>query len=75
MKVYLIKQHQTDSEYNDFIVAVVDSESKAKQLCREYNKEYAENVGLDKTGLFTGEYDCDFSGCYHYYDYFSMIVK
>lgn len=75
MLVYLIKQHQTESEYDKYIVDVVDDEEKAKQLCREYNKEYAYNVGLDETGLFTGVYDIDFSGCYHYYDYFVMKVK
>ena len=72
MKVWLVKQHQTESEYDNYIVHVFDSEEKAKAKCREYNKEYAENVGLSELGDWTGEILCDF---YHYYDYFVMEVK
>lgn len=38
MKVYLVKQHQTDSEYDNYIVDVVDSEEKAKAKCIKYLK-------------------------------------
>ena len=42
MKVWLVKQHQPESLYDNYIVDVVDSEEKAKAKCREYNKDYAE---------------------------------
>ena len=50
MKVYLVKQHQTESEYDNYIVHVFDTEEKAKSKCREYNKEYKHDVrSLDGT--------------------------
>lgn len=73
MRVWLVKQHQTESEYDNYIVDVVDSEEKAKAKCREYNKEYALNVGVNSLYDWTGEITDEF--VYHYYDYFSMEVK
>ena len=73
MKVWLVKQHQTDSEYDNYIVGVFDSQDKAIAKCREYNKEYADNVGLNTLGDWTGEINDE--SYYHYYDYFSMDVK
>lgn len=73
--VYLVKQHQADSEYDNYIVDIFDSEEKARAKCQEHNKEYADNVGLDEQGNFTGEYDINGNGYYHYYDYFSMVLK
>lgn len=73
MKVWLVKQHQPESPYDNYIVDVVDSEEKAKAKCREYNKDYAENVGLNELGDWTGEILSDWN--HHYYDYFSMEVK
>ena len=73
MQVWLVKQHQTESEYDNYIVDVVDTEDKAKALCREYNKEYALNVGVNSLYDWTGEITDEH--VYHYYDYFSMDVK
>lgn len=73
MIVWLVKQHQTESDFDNWIVDVVDSEDKAKVKCREYNKEYANNVGLNTLGDWTGEILDDY--VHHYYDYFAMEVK
>lgn len=73
MIVWLVKQHQTESDFDNWIVDVVDSEDKAKVKCREYNKEYATNVGLNTLGDWTGEILNDY--IHHYYDYFAMEVE
>lgn len=73
MKVYLVKQHQSESEFDNYIVDVVDSEEKAKAKCREYNKDYSRNVKLNEFGDWTGELLNEF--VYHYYDYFTMNVE
>ena len=73
MKIWLVKQHQTDSEYDNYIVDAFDSKDKAIAKCREYNKEYADNVGVNELYDWTGEITDD--SYYHYYDYFSMDIK
>lgn len=73
MYIYLIKQHQTDNEeYNNYIVKAVKTEEKAKQICSDLNREYADNVVL-VDGLFDSVYN-DYLD-YHYYDYFKMELE
>lgn len=70
-KVWLVIQNQSESEYDKYVVNVVDSEQKAIDLCKEYNKEYSENVEL-KDGLFVKLLDYY---NYHFYNYISKEVE
>ena len=71
MKVYLVIQHQSDSEYDNEVINVVDSEEKAQKLCIEYNTEYAQNVEL-KNGFVVKVLNL---GVYHFYTYKSIDVE
>ena len=71
-KVYLVIQNQTESDWDREVIDVVDTEEKARKLCKEYNKEYAHNVILDEDGLATEITNDD---VYHFYEYKTMTVK
>lgn len=72
MKVWLVIQNQTDSEYDRSVVNAVDSEQKAIKLCAEYNKEYAQNVIINDQGLIEKILDYGF---YHFYEYKAMDIE
>ena len=72
MKVWLVIQNQTDSEYDRSVVNVVDNENKAIALCVKYNKEYAQNVILNEQGLLEKVLDYGF---YHFYEYKAMDIE
>ena len=73
MKVWIVMQHRADSDLESSIIGVFDSKDKAQAECREYNKNYADSVGVNSLYDWTGEITDE--TCYQYYEFFSMVVE
>lgn len=71
MKVYLVKQTQEDTEYQDKTIYVCSTLDKAIDYCQELNKTYGKGC------KFSEDYDfleiTDYCTC-HYYDWEAIEV-
>lgn len=69
--VYLVYQHQTTHNENiNVVVRVFTNNRSAEKCANELNKEYAENVKLDKNGEYM--YSTDIENGEHFYNVVRM---